>query len=378
MPRFRFLRAKRAAATKRMETFSNSSNGSSASQGVGLFIALDLQIGMTIVYAIVFLISLLGNTVMIYVIFKTRELRTTTNVLLANMAVADLLITFFTIPYCVIFLYLQNVWFPGIFGDITCKIVQYILALSIAASILTHVFIALERYFCIVWPFKRIDFVKNPKISYSFIWCSSFALMSPYLITYRSQQFPPDEQNYCVVELTHLKLLQIYFALVFIFLYVLPLAFIATLYILVCRRLWYHKAPGVRSRAAIQTRERRKRRTVKMLVILVITFAVCWLPAHVMHLLHYFCYDTVLPDLPIAVEMVSFWACHSHSAINPILVTLFNELYQDACRSILRRLSSKSGCKESVNVRLVPLQKQNDCEMPLERYTVTEQMELKP
>lgn len=361
-----------------METFSNSSNGSSANQGVSLFIALDLQIGMTIVYAIVFLISLLGNTVMIYVIFKTRELRTTTNVLLANMAVADLLITFFTMPYCVIFLYLQNVWFPGIFGDITCKIVQYILALSIAASILTHVFIALERYFCIVWPFKRIDFVKNPKISYSFIWCSSFALMSPYLITYRSQQYPPDEQNYCAVEFAHLKLLQIYFALVFIFLYVLPLAFIATLYILVCRRLWNHKAPGVRSRAAIQTRERRKRRTVKMLVILVITFAVCWLPAHVMHLLTYFCYDTVLPDLPIAVQVVSFWACHSHSAINPLLVTLFNELYQDACRSILKRLSSKSECKETVNVRLVPLQKQNDCEIPLERYTVTEQVELQP
>lgn len=320
---------------------------------------------MTIAYVIIFVVSLLGNTAMIYVIFKKCELRTTTNLLLANMAIADLLITFFSMPYNVIFLFAKNIWFAGKFGDVTCRIAQYILALSIAASILTHVFIALERFFCIVYPFKRVRIVKNSKISYSFIWCSSFFLMSPYLYMYTNRQEPPGEIYYCTIDNDLLKPIKVYFALVFVFLFILPLSFIASLYTLVCRKLWYHKAPGVRSQTAIQSRETRIRKTVKMLVILVIAFAVCWFPAHLMHLLAYFGANT-----DITVQLVSFWACNSHSAINPLLVTIFNELYRDACRSTIKRLSSKSEYVETANLRLVSLPKQNDSEVRLQRYIV--------
>lgn len=344
------------------------SNGSTSSQDSNRQLPLEIQIGMTIAYVIIFVVSLLGNTALIYVVFKTRELRTTTNLLIANMAIADLLITFFAMPYSVIFLFVgRSIWFAGKFGDVTCRIVQYILALSIAASILTHVFIALERFFCIVYPFKRVSIVKNSKISYSFIWCSSFFLMSPYLYIYTNLQGPLDEKYYCVIDNDLLKPRKVYFALVFVFLFISPLIFIASLYTLVCRKLWYHKAPGVRSPTAIQSRETRIRKTVKMLVILIIAFAVCWFPAHLMHLLVYIGDVT---DFPVSAQLVPFWVCHSHSAINPLLVTIFNELYRNACRSIIKRLSSKSEYVETANLRLVSLQKQNDPDVHLQRYIV--------
>ena len=310
---------------------------------------------MTFAYVIIFVISLLGNLVMVYVIFKTPDLKTTTNFLVANMAIADLMITFFAMPYCVMYLYLQNIWISGAFGDITCRIVQYLLALSIAASILTHVLVALDRFFCIVLAFKRVSFVKNSKVSYSLIWCSSFILMSPYLVVYQSVQFGPGENSYCVVQFDYQNILQIYFSMVFLLLYVLPLAFIATLYTFVCRKLWRQKAPGISSRTAIQRREALKKKTVRMLIILVIAFALCWLPAHVMHLFSYFCYDTVLP---LAVPLLSFWACHSHSAINPLLVTSYNGTYRKACwdmaRNLRKSVQGRNNTQETANVRLVP------------------------
>ena len=343
------------------------SNGSPSSQDSNRQHPLEIQIGMTIAYVIIFVVSLLGNTALIYVVFKTRQLRTTTNLLLTNMAIADLLITFFAMPYSVIFLFVGSIWFAGKFGDVTCRIVQYILALSIAASILTHVFIALERFFCIVYPFKRVRIIKNSKISYSFIWCSSFFLMSPYLYMYTNLQGPFDEKYYCGIDKDLLKPMKVYFALVFVFLFILPLIFIASLYTLVCRKLWYHKAPGVRSQTAIQSRETRIRKTVKMLVILVIAFAVSWFPAHLMHLL---VYSDDIRDFPVSAHLVPFWVCHSHSAINPILVTIFNELYRNACRSIIKRLSSKSEYVETANFRLVSLPKQIDPDIHLQRYIV--------
>lgn len=310
---------------------------------------------MTLAYVIIFVISLVGNILLIYVTFKTPHLKTTTNCLVANMAVADLMITFFAMPYCVMYLYLQNIWISGRIGDITCKITQYSLALSIAASILTHVLISIDRFFCIVLPFKRTTFVKNSKISYSFIWCSSFVLMSPYLVVYGSVPFQ-DGYSYCAVKYEHFHTLQIYFCLVFVLLYIIPLLFIATLYTFVCRKLWRHKVPGIRTLTSLPKREAHNRKTVKMLIILVVAFALCWLPAHVMHLLMYFWSDQ---SLPLGVILLSFWACHSHSAINPLLVAFLSGLYRKACREIFTNHRKKAAAllrnsTKETNVRLIP------------------------
>lgn len=329
------------------------------SQGDSSQLPLNLQIIMTVAYVSIFVISLVGNMTMVYVIFKAPNMKTTTNLLLANMAIADLMITFFVMPSCIVYLYLQNLWFSGTFGDITCRTVHYLWGLSIAASILTHVLIAAERFFCIVFPFKRVTYIKNSKTNYSFIWGSSFTLMIPYLVVFGSVQFGPGENSYCVVKKEFLKILQIHISLVFVLLYALPLLFIATLYTVVCRKLWKQKSPGVRSQTAVQNRETRKRKTVKMLIILVTVFAICWLPVHVMHLFLFFWYNTVIPT---AIYLLSFWACHSHSAINPLLVAIFNSQYQKACREMIRNFR-KSGqppkreSHESANVRLVPLRK---------------------
>ena len=281
----------------------------------------------------IFVISLVGNLLMIYVTFKTARLRTTTNLLVANMAVADLMITFFAMPYIVMYLYLQNIWISGVIGDITCKIVQYALALSISASILTHVLIAIDRFFCIVFPFKRVTFFKNARTSYTLIWCTSFLLMSPYLVVYESKKYP-DGNSYCNLRLEYLYYLQIYFCLVFVILYLIPLLFIATLYTFICRKLWKHKVPGIRSPKLLPKREVHNKKTVKMLIILVIAFALCWLPAHIMHLLTYFRNDQALP---LVVSLLSYWACHLHSAVNPLLVALLNGLYRKACREIFNK-----------------------------------------
>ena len=315
-------------------------------------IPLNLRVGMTFAYAIIFVISLVGNILLIHLTFKTPYLKTTTNLLVANMAIADLMITFFAMPFSVMYLYLQNIWISGRVGDITCKIAQYLMALSIAASILTHVVIAIERFFCIVSPFKRTLFVKKSKLTYYFIWCSSFVLMSPYLVVYRSVPFQ-DGYSYCTVSYEHMHTLQIYVCVVFILLYIIPLLFIATLYTFVCRKLWSHKVPGNRTLTSISNREAHNKKTVKMLIVLVTAFALCWLPAHVMHLLMYFWPSQFIP---FEANSLSFWACHSHSAINPLLVAFLSGLYRKACREVFKTLREKSfsynNTKET-NVRLI-------------------------
>lgn len=305
---------------------------------------------MTFAYVIIFIISLVGNALMIYVIHKTPRLRTTTNLLVANMAVADVIITFFAVPSTVMYLYLQHIWLSGVIGDITCKVVQYGLTLSIAASVLTHILIAIDRFICVVFPFKRVTFFKKVRPSYVLTWCASLLLMSPHLVVYDSAKLP-NGKSYCrVSRLEYLHFLEIYYVLVFVTLYLIPLLFIATLYAFICRKLWRHKVPGVRSPDLILKRDFQNKNTIKMLIILVIAFTLCWLPVHVVHLLEYFRPELHLPHVAL---LLSFWACHSHSAINPLLVVFLNGLYRKECQEKINKKLASLSIKRSTGTNIV-------------------------
>ena len=59
---------------------------------------LSFEITLTIAYVIIFLVALFGNTLIIFLVVKYPELKTTFNRFIVNMAVSDLLIAINAIP----------------------------------------------------------------------------------------------------------------------------------------------------------------------------------------------------------------------------------------------------------------------------------------
>ena len=49
-------------------------------------------------YCLLLVVSLLGNTLIIMVVYRDNKMRTTTNLLIVNMAVSDLLVPIFAMP----------------------------------------------------------------------------------------------------------------------------------------------------------------------------------------------------------------------------------------------------------------------------------------
>lgn len=67
-----------------------------------------------IMYTAIFVMALAGNSLVIYIILKKRAIQTATDIFICSLAVSDLLITFFCIPFTL----LQNIsseWFGGEF-----------------------------------------------------------------------------------------------------------------------------------------------------------------------------------------------------------------------------------------------------------------------
>lgn len=94
-----------------------------------------------IFFGIIFLLGLIGNMFVVIVVAANPTMRSTTNVLILNLAIADLLFIIFCIPFTTTDFVLP--YWP--FGNIWCKIVQYLIIATACASVYTLVLMSLDR-----------------------------------------------------------------------------------------------------------------------------------------------------------------------------------------------------------------------------------------
>ena len=116
----------------------------------------------------VLILSLLGNSLVIAVLGRNRRLRTIINYFNLNMAVSDVLMPLFALPIRIKDIYLPyGQWLVnGIAASITCKFMPFAEETSTIVSVLTLEFIAVERFFSIVFPMKRQPINSKKKVLY--------------------------------------------------------------------------------------------------------------------------------------------------------------------------------------------------------------------
>lgn len=103
---------------------------------------------VTICFSLIGITGFLGNTLVIFVVLMNPQMRSTTNMLIINLAIADLLFVVFCVPFTAID-YVATEW-P--LGNAWCKIVQYLIIVTALASIYTLVLMSLDRFLAVVYP----------------------------------------------------------------------------------------------------------------------------------------------------------------------------------------------------------------------------------
>ena len=260
------------------------------------------------------------------------------------MAVADLLVTVFAMPYTIIYLHAGLKWIGGVIGQITCKFVHFSYQISIPASIVTVLLVSFDRFYAICYPMKGHVFPKV-KLMTAVIWMSSAGYAIPFMMA--NDIYVKNGSHYCVrffAPFDNNNSPRMYYLVTFILLYCIPLVILAVIYTLIARKLWQRKIPGNVSKTRFRSSEREKRRIVKALVLIVVVFAICWFPAHVMHYLVYYRIETYR-KIPQEVELFCFWFAHANSIINPCLYTLISPSYRKRfLRGFQRLLDCKFCC----------------------------------
>lgn len=74
-------------------------------------------------YSLIFLLSVLGNTLVITVLIRNKRMRTVTNIFLLSLAISDLMLCLFCMPFNLI----PNLLKDFIFGSALCKTTTYLM-----------------------------------------------------------------------------------------------------------------------------------------------------------------------------------------------------------------------------------------------------------
>ena len=300
--------------------------------------SLSVKIGLTVAYLVIFLVGLLGNAMIIFLVNHYAELKTTFNMLIVNMAASDILDVMTAVPLSVAYLHYSVKWFSGGFGVFLCKFLPFLAFLSIGTSVMTLTVMTFDRYLAIMRTMRRPRSPKRTAVAIASTWIISGLVFATEF--YKYQLFNVSDQVICasrwVEDLQQSHKVSMYEMIVrFVLLYLIPLLTMAVLYSRIVLHLWKRKAPGEHIDKTDQRIERQNRKVIVMLITIVTIFAICWLPAHVNHFLATFDFNA-FSCLPTSLILSLFFVTHANTAINPCLYVIFNESFRGAFKKQVR------------------------------------------
>ncbi|TRY56513.1 hypothetical protein DNTS_015661 [Danionella cerebrum] len=132
-----------------------------------------------VIFGCIFFLGIIGNTLVMVVIgkIKSRRSRSTTNIFILNLSIADLSFLLFCVPFQAT-IYSLPEW---IFGAFMCKFVHYFVMVSMLVSIFTLMAMSVDRYIAVVLSKKSpcIRNRRNALIGVCVIWTLSFIFAVP-------------------------------------------------------------------------------------------------------------------------------------------------------------------------------------------------------
>ena len=314
-------------------------NGSSSWSCSGLINLEAGKIGATVALSLLLVVSLIGNLLIVLIVYKTPTLRKPINMLIANMAMSDLLFPIFTFPVRLAYLHRGGGWLiGGNLGQALCKLHVFGTCISSLVSVQSLVLITVDRFGAVVVPLRSpLITIKQCPFFIVATWMIAMAVHSPYLVAQKLVEYPGGmscktqwretfgenaNRNYILV-------------LAIVFFYT-SFVLLVILYSVILIKLKRQAHPGEPSANAEEQRTRRIRSVLKMAIAVVVVFFICWIPRFSGGMIYvlsapkssistcsFILYDLITSFMPLA-----------NCALNPIICLLFSGNYRQALKRL--------------------------------------------
>nr|XP_037270457.1 neuropeptide SIFamide receptor-like [Rhipicephalus microplus] len=248
-----------------------------------------------------------------------------------------------------------NAWLLGLF---VCKSVSYLQGVSVCASVNTLMAISIDRYYAICYPMKRQISLRTCRVVIAIIWAFSLTITLPWTFFFRLMPMLSDSETtlqVCREDWPSEGMGVLYFIVANLVLcYLLPLCVITLCYVFIWLKVWRRRPPGETHDFGVENIiQRSKIKVAKMLLVVVVVFAISWLPLYAI-------FARLKMGEPLAdgsleqslIEVaapVAQWLGASNSCINPILYAFFNSKFRMGFKAILFRCNCCSCYSDSAD-----------------------------
>ncbi|KAG5283412.1 hypothetical protein AALO_G00041810 [Alosa alosa] len=275
---------------------------------------------LMITYFIVFLLSLLGNSMVVFVVCSMVNRRSSTDVYLMHLAMADLLFSL-TLPFWAISL--NSEW---VFGNFMCKVLSGIQDTAFYSCVFLLACISIDRYLAIV---KATQVVLRRRhlvrVVCGVVWLAAVILALPMVV--QREAFTPEGYHAVVCfENVTAKSMNGWRTGMLVMRNTLGF-FLPLLVMTICY--------GCTTCTLFHARNSQKHKAMRVILSVVLAFIVCWLPINVTSVVDTLMRSKILPDecdqqnqVDLVFQVTQVLA-FLHCAVNPILYAFIGKKFRN-------------------------------------------------
>lgn len=289
-------------------------------------------------YSFITVFGLVGNGFALLVLFKTSNQSSPFHVYMVNLAVSDLLCVM-TLPLRVLYYVNKGHWKQG---DFMCRISSYTLYVNLYCSIYFMAVMSVTRFMAIVFPVQnlRLVTVNRARLVCVGIWVFICVSSSPFLLsgqhvdptTNKTKCFEPPQGGQQVKKLILLNYLSLVLG------FCLPFLVILICYAGIVRALLSRTHASQRQRGT-------GAKAIRMIVIVLLTFLISFMPYHVQRTIHLGMLSQDDCSQKVAMQksvVVTLCLAASNSCFDPLLYFFSGEGFRSRMSSLRYTTRSKS------------------------------------
>ena len=295
-------------------------------------------------YISIFLVSFFGNTSLLVVIYKNKQLRRSINYFVFNMAISDLFnpLTIMTVKIVEI-ISGSSSWKvdrPWLLGNILCKLAYFLPDVSLVISIGSLLLISIDRLIAVVFPLKtKLISSKVRLMSILSIWFIAIAVHAPYFYTFKLIR--DENETYCKLNwgpaFDHMKTHRRFLTATFITFIPIPICVLAGVYSIIA---WTIRKKNKKTKEKLSCRQihrdQQLRKIVRLAMAIMISFVSCMAPLLIYSFLKFFLWNywesPPICAFQTVIPFISVFLLHSWSAVNPCICFIFSENYRNGLR----------------------------------------------
>uniref|UniRef100_A0A3P8TLT6 Type II GnRH receptor n=1 Tax=Amphiprion percula TaxID=161767 RepID=A0A3P8TLT6_AMPPE len=269
-------------------------------------------------------VSAVCNLVVLWAACNGGKRKSHVRILIMNLTVADLLVTFIVMPVDAVW----NITVQWQAGDVACRLLMFMKLVAMYSCAFVTVVISLDRQSAILNPLGISEAKRKSKIMLTVAWTMSVILSLPQMFIFHNVTITvPETFTQCTTHGSFVQRWQetLYNMFTFVCLFLLPLAIMIFCYTRILIEISSRMARSnhVHLRRSHNNIPKARMRTLKMSIVIVTSFIICWTPYYLLGLWYWLFPEKMEETVSHSLTHMLFIFGLFNACLDPITYGLF-------------------------------------------------------